>query len=184
MGMYMYRVSAQRVKLTDGSEANVALYAYKPWTGWGRDTDARNSKAHFRTGCCASEKLARDGKFTGRFVIGHKDDTTGKVTVEPGSKAYAFGGGTFLDDAFFSAPREEVGETPYEPSNERTTFNPTPEQVEALRAFAGKYGHNWKHTLSNLWFNGRDDREPNGHLLRQVRNQGGPRWLAKYAPSK
>lgn len=57
---------------------------------------------------------------------------------------------------------------------------PTPEQLAALQAFAQKYGRNWKYKLVGAWCNGADAREPNGHLLRQVRNQLGPQWLANF----
>lgn len=57
---------------------------------------------------------------------------------------------------------------------------PTREQVDALRAFAGRRGRNWKSKLLSMWFNGRDASEPNGHLLRQVRNQLGPTWLMNF----
>jgi hypothetical protein len=57
---------------------------------------------------------------------------------------------------------------------------PTQEQLQALREFAKKYGRNWKQELSDMWLAGRDANEPNGHLLRQVRNQCGPSWLAKF----
>ena len=56
--------------------------------------------------------------------------------------------------------------------------NPTPEQLAALQAFADKYGRNWKTKLNIAWGNGKDDREPGGALLRQVRNQFGNSWLA------
>jgi hypothetical protein len=58
------------------------------------------------------------------------------------------------------------------------TPTPTPEQLDALRAFAAKYGRFWKDVLLTKWITGTDANEPNGHLLRQVRNQGGPRYLA------
>jgi hypothetical protein len=59
-------------------------------------------------------------------------------------------------------------------------FEPTPEQLEALRQFADRVGHGWKATLNEFWWTGTDANLPDGHLLRQVRNQGGPRWLAKF----
>lgn len=52
MGIYIYRVTAKLVKLADGRKAHVAKYAYKPF----RDFDL-NRRAHFETGCLASERL-------------------------------------------------------------------------------------------------------------------------------
>lgn len=57
---------------------------------------------------------------------------------------------------------------------------PTPEQLAALQAFAKTNGRTWKSTLNNYWQNGADVRMPNGNLLRQVRNEFGPAWLAKF----
>ena len=57
---------------------------------------------------------------------------------------------------------------------------PTAEQIEALRAFAARYGPQWKSKLNLLWANGGDEREPDAPLLRQVRNQLGPSWLKKW----
>jgi hypothetical protein len=54
---------------------------------------------------------------------------------------------------------------------------PTPEMTAALQAFADKYGRRWKTELITRWMNGRDDYEPMGSYLRQVRNQFGPTWL-------
>jgi hypothetical protein len=53
----------------------------------------------------------------------------------------------------------------------------TAEQTAALQGFANKHGRKWKGTLSDMWMNGQDERQPNSHLLRQVRNQFGPSWL-------
>jgi hypothetical protein len=49
----------------------------------------------------------------------------------------------------------------------------TVEQIEAVEAFALKHGAQWKKALAKAWANGTDTKEPNGHLLRQVRNQVG-----------
>jgi hypothetical protein len=57
---------------------------------------------------------------------------------------------------------------------------PTAEQREALRKFAEKYGRYWKDELRTQWLHGIDAHEPDGHLLRQVRNQCGPKWLANF----
>ncbi len=53
----------------------------------------------------------------------------------------------------------------------------TTEQLLALERFAAKYGASWKSDLSAAWASGKDERLPDGALLRQVRNQLGPEWL-------
>lgn len=59
-------------------------------------------------------------------------------------------------------------------------FTPNEEQLAALRAFKARHGRRWKEDLSSMWVSGKDASQPNGHLLRQVRNQGGPQWLVKF----
>lgn len=56
----------------------------------------------------------------------------------------------------------------------------TPDQEAAVVAFAARHGRFWKRDLNTAWWTGTDANEPNGHLLRQVRNRLGPRWLIKY----
>ncbi|MBB5546516.1 hypothetical protein A8H39_00175 [Paraburkholderia fungorum] len=56
----------------------------------------------------------------------------------------------------------------------------TPEQANALRTFARRHGRYWKKQLATLWTSGRDDREPEGPLLRQVRNNGGHSLLVGF----
>jgi hypothetical protein len=56
---------------------------------------------------------------------------------------------------------------------------PTPEMLAALQAFRARHGRTWKDKLMTMWLTGRDANEPQGHLLRQVRNRLGPSWLAK-----
>lgn len=65
-----------------------------------------------------------------------------------------------------------------------TKPKPSPEQLAAIEAFRVKNGRHWKERLSTAWATGRDEREPNGHLLRQVRNNFGPEWLQSYQPVK
>ena len=62
---------------------------------------------------------------------------------------------------------------------EEPTFpnRPSLEQLAAVQEFANKYGRHWKRQLNFAWMDGADAREPNGHLLRQVRNNYGPEWL-------
>jgi hypothetical protein len=60
---------------------------------------------------------------------------------------------------------------------------PTAEQLEALYDFSLKYTTKrggWKEHLVTCWMNGADAREPNGHLLRQLRNTLGPQWLKTF----
>ncbi len=55
----------------------------------------------------------------------------------------------------------------------------TTEQSEALDAYVAKHGRFWKQKLLLAWQTGADANEYLGHALRQLRNQQGPRWLAK-----
>lgn len=54
---------------------------------------------------------------------------------------------------------------------------PTPEQDAAIQAYAEYHGKNWKQQLLEDWLTGKDVQFKDGHLLRQVRNQLGPKWL-------
>ena len=98
MGSYIYRVTAKKVKLSNGGEANVAAYAYKPFGGWDRaKADANNNKMHFRTSCSRADSAAAKGKFTG-LVVGED---------KPGSPVWEFKGGSFTDDWLFGKPPVE-----------------------------------------------------------------------------
>lgn len=62
---------------------------------------------------------------------------------------------------------------------------PNKDQLDALDEYAEKMGKDWKDKLLTDWARGTDDRalgghEGRGYLLRQVRNQFGPTWLALY----
>ena len=50
------------------------------------------------------------------------------------------------------------------------------EQQAALLRFKEKHGRCWKKKLQDKWLDGSDVKEPNGHLLRQIRNQN-ENWL-------
>ena len=56
----------------------------------------------------------------------------------------------------------------------------TEEQERALQDYKSTHGRYWKHNLKRDWLTGKDASRPNGHLLRQVRNQFGPKWLEGY----
>lgn len=60
------------------------------------------------------------------------------------------------------------------------TEQPNEEQLDALRTFAKRHGRQWKSALVNAWAAGSDASEPNGHLLRQLRNRLGPEWLVGF----
>ena len=93
MGMYMYRVTAKLVTLTDGRKAHVAKYAYKPWRNW--DGDAENARLHFKTGCIASENMKLK---TDLIVTLDDEDSEGRLYHN------RRGLRTFLDDCTFGEP--------------------------------------------------------------------------------
>ena len=51
----------------------------------------------------------------------------------------------------------------------------TEEQERAIQKYREIYGDYWKACLLDDWLTGKDASRPNGHLLRQVRNQFGPK---------
>lgn len=53
----------------------------------------------------------------------------------------------------------------------------TEEQRTRLKQFAAAHGPNWRDKLREMWMTGQDSGQPEGHLLRQVRNQVGPSKL-------
>jgi hypothetical protein len=63
-------------------------------------------------------------------------------------------------------------------------FTPTFEQFAALKRFAERHGRPWKSQLNAAWLSGADACEEGGCYLRQVRNQGGPSWLARFKVSQ
>jgi|ETNvirnome_2_300_1030623.scaffolds.fasta_scaffold08324_5 hypothetical protein len=61
--------------------------------------------------------------------------------------------------------------------------HPTQEQMDAIHQFRNQclnyHIDDWKQHLLDAWRTGGDvNAIPDGHLLRQVRNQFGPSWLA------
>jgi len=63
MGAYVYKVTKEKVKLSNGETANVAVFAYKPWNSFwnAKEAEKKNNVAHFRTGCTANDRAADDG---------------------------------------------------------------------------------------------------------------------------
>ena len=50
----------------------------------------------------------------------------------------------------------------------------TDEELLTLVEFRRRNGHRWKSKLLDLYLFGKDDREPNGAVLRWIRNRQGP----------
>lgn len=84
MGTYVYRVTKETVRCSDGELANVAIYAFKPWFDSKMD-----AKLNFRSGCVASDRMAAAGRLTKRVVQGFKDEKTGKIVVYPDSAVFS-----------------------------------------------------------------------------------------------
>ena len=57
----------------------------------------------------------------------------------------------------------------------------TSEQITRLQQFADQHGSDWRNVLRAMWFNGTDATQPDGHLLRQIRNTVGPSALESVA---
>ena len=57
-------------------------------------------------------------------------------------------------------------------------FLPDRAGARALIDFRNRHGRYWKAALRALWSSGRDADHPDGSALRQLRNRGGPAWLA------
>lgn len=58
-------------------------------------------------------------------------------------------------------------------------INLTKEHARALIDFKARNGRRWKDKLKRLWATGKDERHPDGALLRGVRNEIGPGGLDK-----
>lgn len=89
MGTYIYKVTAKIKTLADGTKANVAVFAYKPFMGC--NGDEANARMYKKSGCPRAERFAseKSKSWTGRCVLG-----------ESGEKAISINRGTFTDDWF------------------------------------------------------------------------------------
>lgn len=101
MGNYVYKVTAKRVKLVDGSEANVAVFAYKPYF-WDDKMNARMAK---KSACFVADRFVQGKNYTGKIVMGHVEDD-GSVSVGSTVAKY-WKSGTFEDYSF--AKMEDAG---------------------------------------------------------------------------
>jgi hypothetical protein len=84
----MYKVTGKTKTLANGTKANIAVFAYKPYVerildnGEGRKL---NNKLYYQTGCYRADCYVRDKKptFTGYAVLG--EDGEEAVPVHRGS---------------------------------------------------------------------------------------------------
>jgi len=71
MGMYMYKVTGKKVLLSDGRYAHVAKAAYKPFFySYSDDSEKKNTKMYYKTGCYYADKRAKEGHMTGLVTVG------------------------------------------------------------------------------------------------------------------
>ena len=99
MGTYCYRITSHKSNLSDGTQANIAVFAYKPSFA-SFDAEKYNRQWHFKSGAQSSDNAAARGKYNGvRFVIGSINDK-GQVEVYPGEPVFlnVANAGTFYDD--------------------------------------------------------------------------------------
>jgi hypothetical protein len=101
MGTYVYKVTAKKKTLADGTEANVAVFAYKPVSMWNDEADKFNRGLAKKSGCSQAERFVRQRSknFTGRAVLG-----------EEGEVAVPVNRGTFTD-AWFDNQVAKLQET-------------------------------------------------------------------------
>jgi hypothetical protein len=79
MGVYIYRVTGELIKLTDGRKAHVAKYAYKPFMSGFGNAEKANARMHFKSGCTASANLKLKSDLLATL---YEDKATGKITGE------------------------------------------------------------------------------------------------------
>ncbi len=86
MGVYIYKVTAKKVKCSDGLMANVAVYAFKP-SGW---DEKHNNKMLFRTGCYRADDYANGKNCTDRIVTGEDGQPGDAVYLNRGQKGFFY----------------------------------------------------------------------------------------------
>jgi hypothetical protein len=85
MGIYVYKVTKNIKVLADGTRANIAVFAYKPYSGW-RDEDLKaNARMSKDSGCPQAERFARQKSksWMGRAVLGELGEVA--VTLDRGT---------------------------------------------------------------------------------------------------
>ena len=97
MGAYMYKVTAKRVPLTDGTHANLAVYAYKP-----SFSTKENARMEKQSACFVADRFVQGKNFTGKVVLGtvQEDGKTAMTNL----KAYYTDSGVFEDGEICRKP--------------------------------------------------------------------------------
>jgi hypothetical protein len=92
MGVYVYRVTSEVIKLDDGRKAHIAKYAYKPYSNFGDENRKWNARMHFRTGCTASHRLKLKSDL---IATVDREGLLGKLYENPGKLRVFYDDNTF-----------------------------------------------------------------------------------------
>lgn len=90
MGMYVYRVTAEKRICSDGNVAFVAKFAYKPY--YGERGGPENHAAEMKTGCYASRRMVAN--------MAQRGERVERITMQDGGAVFSnpHNWATFLDD--------------------------------------------------------------------------------------
>lgn len=93
MGTYVYKVTAQTVKLKNGEVANIAVYAYKPHLFAKYDQ-------HSRSGAARHDAAAKLGKRSKWVIMGYEKDGKIDIDVDSVAQRLPVAMGSFTDSFF------------------------------------------------------------------------------------
>ena len=82
MGVYIYKITAKVKTLADGSKANVAVFAYKPYSGWNHSDEVANKRMAKEAGIPQATRFAsqKSKNWMGRAVFGEDGEIAIPVT--------------------------------------------------------------------------------------------------------
>lgn len=82
MGEYIYKITAKVKTLADGSKANVAVFAYKPYSGWNHRDHVENKRMAKASGIPQAVRFAsqKSKNWMGRAVFGEGGEIAVPVT--------------------------------------------------------------------------------------------------------
>lgn len=93
MGVYVYKVTAKKVRDDQGRLCNELAYAYKPCYQW---TAQEESRVRFGSGLPQAK----------RFVESRSRNWTGRIAMEDGGPSVVYGDYEITDDAFHARVAE------------------------------------------------------------------------------